>query len=232
MNDQDLDFWRDRMVAALCGELYETGRRELERALAADDELRRDWQELGEARALLDPIRGEEYAPSQPFTLPAHAGGSGRGPGGGAMRWLLAAAAGFLLAAALSVGLLLAGLRIDRTPGGLLVAFSHETVLDQRLEIASQRALAQEQLAQYLTRDEFMTLARTLAGATAARLDELERRQSVSQSETARLLYQALASRQQRQYNDLRARLQVASVRSGGETRRASSPALPDSPTD
>ena len=228
MSDRPLDHWRDRMVAALCGELDETERQELERALVADDELRCDWQELAEARAALDTIRNEDDAPQPRFELPPLAPGDGRGHG--VWRWFGAAAAGFLGAALLFGGLLLGGLRVDRTPDGLFVALGHETVLNQRLQAEAQRTLAQEQQ-QYLTRDEFMSLARTLVGATAARLDELERRQSANQTGTARLLYQALASRQQRQYNDLRARLQVASLRSTGATRRVPPAALPDNPS-
>jgi len=50
MTEQPLDGMRDRMVRALYGELPDDERRELEQAIASDEALRRDWQELQEAR--------------------------------------------------------------------------------------------------------------------------------------------------------------------------------------
>ena len=214
MNDRPLDLWRDRMVTALFGELSAEQRGELDRALANDEELRRDWQELGEARALLDTIRAEEAVPAR-FELPPETPSRAPVATVSVWRWALASAAGFLFAAVLFGGLLLTGLRVDKTPQGILVGFVRETVLEPQQQPISTHILAQDQQ-QYLTRDEFMSLARTLVGATAARLDELERRQSSTQTETARLLFQALATRQQRQYDDLRARLQLASLRPAG----------------
>jgi anti-sigma factor RsiW len=220
MTDRPLDQWRDRMVAALCGELSELERQELEQALAGSEELRRDWQELGEVRALLRAIRPDEDDGGVGFELPPQTALRPPATQRGAWRGALASAAGFLFAVLLFGGLMLAGLRIDRTPGGVQVGFGRETGPDPRLQAASARAVAQEQQ-EYLTRDEFITLARALVGVTAARLDELERRQSVTQTETARLLFQALATRQQRQFDDLRSRLQLASLRPAKDDRRA-----------
>ena len=74
---------------------------------------------------------------------------------------------------------------------------------------------------EYLTRSEFVAITQALVGATAARFDDLERRQTETQTETAKLLFRALSTRQERQYNDLRTRLDLAALRQsrGGQTQ-------------
>lgn len=214
MTEQPLDGMRDRMVRALYGELPDDERRELDEAMASDEALRQDWQELQEARAMLAVLRDDEArsrravspAGDLPFRLPAER--VPRSPG----RWVLAAAAGFLLAVLLGGGLLASGLRVDRTPGGFVVRFGAETGPDPTLQAASAKLVAPDGQ-EYLTRAEFVAITQALAGVTAARFDDLERRQTETQTETAKLLFRALSTRQERQYNDLRTRLDLAAVR-------------------
>lgn len=222
MTEQPLDGMRDRMVRALYGELPDDERRELEQAMASDETLRRDWQELQEARAMLEVLRDDEARPrhagslagEHPFRLPAER--APWSPG----RWALASAAGFMLAVLLGGGLLASGLRVDRTPGGLVVRFGPEGGPDPTLQAASTRTVAPDGQ-EYLTRSEFVAITQALVGATAARFDDLERRQTETQTETAKLLFRALSTRQERQYNDLRTRLDLAALRQsrGGQTQ-------------
>lgn len=211
MNDRPLDDWRDRMVRALCGELLDDERRELEQAIANDPELVRDWQELREARAILRDLAEDTRRDEPTFALPC---GSSAPP---VARWSpwragLAAAAGFVVAALLGGGLLLAGLRVDRTDEGLLVRIGTTASQDDALRATAPAAIPAAS-PDTVTRAQLVTVTQALAGVMAARLDDLEKRQVDAQTETARVLFQALASRQQRQLDDLWTRIQVASYR-------------------
>jgi hypothetical protein len=206
MNDEErLDHWRDRMVAALYGELEPAAKRELEEALAGDDALRRDWEELQQARVALRELAGRE---GREVEAPAHRSALLWSPPvqRGARRWLLAGGVGFAAAAVLFLGLLVAGLRVDRTPAGLLVRLDGSPAAE--LEAATAMAPAAGQRG--VTRAEFAEVAQALFDGTTARLDELERRQTGAQVELTQALYDALAVRQERQFDDLRNRIELA----------------------
>jgi hypothetical protein len=107
--------------------------------------------------------------------------------------------------------LLGAGLRIDGTGSGLLVSFGGPSTEGFGTDVAVPAGGEVR-----LTRSELAALAQVMVDATTARLDQLERRQTSSQTEVARALYDALAGQQQQQYNDLRARIDYAAFRGGG----------------
>lgn len=197
--------WHERMVAALYGEMEEDERRELEAAIAEDDTLAREWEELGHARALLASHLVASSEDEDPYLLPAEIlpkKSSRRASVVPFRRWVTASGIGFAAAAALFVVLLIGGLRIDRTPDGLLVAFGHGSTA---------ASANQPRAADVLTREEFADFARVMIGATAERFDELERRQANVQAEVAQALFDALSQSQLRQYDDLRARIELAS---------------------
>jgi hypothetical protein len=208
MTDRPLDHWRERMVDALYGELSDAERTELETELARDPNLRRDLEELTEARAalrrLLESTEGAEQEPAAVAwgTRPGWPEPGRRSP----WRTVLAAGIGFAAAASLFVGLLFAGLRVDRTRAGVLVHLD-------RSPIPVAVATVSPDLDPYPTRDELAVIAELLATSTAHRLDQLERRQAVVQAEVAQTLYDALAVAQQRQYHDLRNRIDLAVYR-------------------
>jgi hypothetical protein len=189
MTDPTLDPIRDRMVQALYSELAPAERRALEEEIASDPELRREWDELQEARLLLreglEPASEGHTGPVAPPTW---------------KRFALGAAAGFAAAACLFAVLLGSGLRIDRSDGGLLVRFGPPP------QPTGMAALADAPL----TRSEFEYFAASLVDATSARIDDLERRQIEARTVSTRALYDALASNQQRQYHDLVYRLESA----------------------
>lgn len=221
MNDRPLEDWQDRMVLALCGELPDDERRALEQAIVSDPELARNWQELGEARAMLRDLAEDTRRDEPVFTLPPRAAELA------VPRWQpwragLAAAAGFFLAAVLGGGLLIAGLRVDRTDEGLLVRIGRVASQDDALRATAPAAIPAAS-PDTVTRAQLVAVTQALAGVVAARLDDLEKRQNDVQTETARVLFQALASRQQRQLDDLWTRIQVASYRGA---RPAKGPAV------
>jgi hypothetical protein len=219
MTDRPLDRWRDLMVAALYDELEPDERHELDQAIAADQELQRDWQELVEARQLvaaLDADRGPGAGapwiegPAQP----AIRRGAGR-----PLAWLgLAAAAGFILGAGLLAAMLVAGLRVDRTTAGLLVHFGGGSRPAQLVEPewSPAAALAAADRQRQLTRAELAAFAQAVLETTDARLDELERRQTDAQVMLTRALYESLARSQQRHYDDLRNRIDLAAYQTAG----------------
>jgi hypothetical protein len=219
MTDRSIDPWRDTMVAALYGELSDDEMREFEAMLEEDEELRRDWQELLEARAGLQRLAREDEAPSFSFRMPP---GPAREEPANVVplwRWAVASAAGFAAAASIFLVLILAGLRVDRTPDGVLVRFggtAGEALAASQAVDGSAVPMGRETI----TRAEFAALADALIGATAARLDELERRQVNSQAEVARALYDALAVQQQRQYDSLTSQIQLALLRGGTDAAR------------
>jgi anti-sigma factor RsiW len=207
-----LDEWRDRMVAALYDELPESERRRLEAHLEEDPGLRREWDELREARRMLQTLGGD--LPSGEV-VPI---GAPRVGGRAAVRrrWLLPAAAGFAAAATVFLGLLAAGLRVDRTGDGVLVRFGDGP------------AVAAAPTDQLVTRDELEMVAASLVEATAARMQQLESRQAGVQTELTRALYDALAVQQQRQYEDLRFRIERTAAQVDGWYPRPAAGALGD----
>lgn len=130
MTDKELEPQRDQMVAALYGELPPEEEEVFLTRLADDPALKAEWDELQEARGFLGAADAADTAPGFVFALPAATrAGSATPPGArGRLRslWhgmLLRPAAGFALAAAACVVLMIAGLRVDRVPGGLAVHF-------------------------------------------------------------------------------------------------------------
>ncbi|MCP4655435.1 MAG: hypothetical protein GY856_08455 [bacterium] len=208
MKQKPLDSQRQRMVAALYGELPPDELRELEAACAADETLQRDWEELRAARSFLQQAGREETEPDFTFVWPRDEPTAR--PGGrlfsAPWRWLVPAASGFAAATAVFVALLAVGLRVDRTDRGVLIHLDHLPG-DPALTAAAD---------DYVTRAEAAELARMLtatARMTALRLDELELRQAGEQTAMARELYAALSQRQQRQYDDLRTRIELTPYR-------------------
>ncbi len=219
--DKTLDPMRELMIGALYGELSKAQLKELEAACAAEEELRKDWQELREARALFTLAGSETQSdfasefdedeqPALPERRPA--------PVVPRWRWMTSAAAGFAAAATLFMALLLAGLRVDHTPAGLLVGFEPASESPEMMPNVGPAATlrANDPTYAYATRADLAAVAEILAQVTTQRLDQLEQRQAGTQTLMARSLYEALAERQQYQYDDLRARFELAAFRSHG----------------
>lgn len=209
MTDERLDRWRDLMVAALYDELPPDERAELEAELARSPELEREWRELQTTRAWLAQAADVETdAADLEVVLPPKSA-----PRAWWQRPAFTAGAGFAAAASLFVALLLAGLRVDATDGGLLVRFAPAS--DEVVATASEAPVGPEVVArggEPVTREEFARFADLLVQATSAQLGDLERRQSANQVQLVGALYDALSVDQRRQYDDLRTRLDAAMV--------------------
>lgn len=214
MNDRPLDPARDRLVAALLGELSADERAELERQLAADDTLRRDSDELeiGRRAAVAAAAATRSDADDFSFAWPSAPArrASGLGP------TLLAVAAGFLLAAFTFSALLVLGLRVDRGDGTLVIGFAAATPPPATSELGV-AALASATEAP-LSRAELAAGLDTVLQLTAVRFAALERRQLETQAVISRSLYDALSSHQQRQTEALSTEIRLA-VLDGGASR-------------
>lgn len=206
MADKELDPLRDRMIAALYGELPPEDEEEFLTLLAANPALKSEWDELRETRAFLGAADAADTAPAFAFALPAAAAPASL-PDRLRSLWrggLLRPAAGFALAAAACVLLLIAGLRVDRVAGGLAFRFGADT--PERPALAANDArpaaavpgpqpgapelvLANAQqpeanagggtsldLSAPVTRAEMATFAQELVNATEAQLREQEER--------------------------------------------------------
>jgi hypothetical protein len=217
MNEKSKDRLRELMVAALYGEIGDEERAELEKRIEGDDELRAEWEELLETRSMLGVLdEGREVLGAPDIgQIEAMALGTGtddpRFWSRSRRSTVLAASSGFALAASLFVCLLVVGLRIDTSGPGLRVSFGGDEVKPPQSELTPYNALAALEMdARYMTREEFAAFAQLLLDTTAARFDQFERRNTEIQTASTSALYDALAFSQQRQFDDLRVRLELA----------------------
>jgi len=206
----DLNPMRERMVAALYGELDDAGLRELRRRIAADPGLRAEWEELQETRALLRQAEPAERAPEFVFlaTAPARA----RGPWRDLVR---RPALAFALATVALLALLVSGLRVDRLDGGLALRWGPErpVLTGMPLEPATGRAAPEVRPAVaedrgYLTRAELVTYTQELVRVMGSDLTDYDQRRS---GEVLYLIHQVqdeLSRRQQQDYERLDARIE------------------------
>jgi hypothetical protein len=206
MKNHGTEHWRELMIGALYDELDTAEQAELDAALQRDATLQAEFSELQQTRTTLARLGEGADTPDSVFLFPEPTkltpiSRSAR------KRWL-APAAGFAAAAMLFVGLLIAGLRVDRTPEGILVRFAGE---DPR---NTTPAAAFENQEHFVSRAEFAAATEYLMGATMQRLDEIERRQASTQTEMARSLYGALSESQQMHFADLKHRIDMAALSS------------------
>ena len=215
MTDHPLDPARDRLVAALLGELTVDERAELERQLAADDGLRRDHDELelGRRAAAAAGAAARPDADDFVFAWPPVPARPSRGLG----RTLLAVAAGFFVAALSFSALLVLGLRVDRGAGALVIGFAAPTAPAAAAGDALLAALPPTTETP-LSRAELAAGLDAVLQVTAVRFTALERRQAETQAVISRSLYDALSSNQQRQTEALSTEIRLA-VLDGGVSR-------------
>ena len=210
--DRPLDPLRERMISALYGELTTEEMKRFEESLEENEELRTEWDELRGTRNFLSVAGSEEDDVEFSFTLPVDLSPgeeqeSGRLLPGPWRRWF-SMAAGFSAAAAIFAVLLLSGLRVDRTAHGWFVGFSGAPEQQAGLQPAGNDVV--------MTRDDFALFARELVQATDQRLTVMEERRSGEQAvlvrgflEALNMQQQEISLHQQKNYEDLRARVEL-----------------------
>jgi len=234
MSDTTLDPQREKLIAALYGELNEQEEQELKAHLAQDASLRADWDELHEARAFLK-AEAEGPAPSFVFlTPPAGAKRVEEEPAGFWQRLragLQSPAGVFAAATAAAVIMVAAGFRVDRTPNGLTMGFGPsvnatpptslvsaerpgsmiplETVEESGQPAApfSLTSAQAAQQAQYLTRTEFINYTNEMMLMLTARQNSRDQRRNGEMALMLQSFYDELMQRQRLEYADLRSQI-------------------------
>ncbi len=244
--DRELDAARDRMVAALYGELPPEEEEELLTRLAGDAALREEWDELQGARTFLRRADADEVAPDFQFEPPTPIASTKRGRSWWGRVWsgtLVRPALGFPLAAAACVVLLLAGLRVDRVQGGLVFHFQRagapltagggpDTNEGLRLAPVSQPRVevhyangqpvdpeAERRLAAPVTRAELAAFAQEMLGVIDKRLEEQENRTLGRTTYLLRGYFNALEERDTRNREELNSNINEALMRLVGADR-------------
>jgi len=198
-----LDTTRDRMIQALLGELSDDEHQELMSAIESDEDLLRDWDEIRQAQAFIASAHSDAIDPAFDFSLPPEPNPKQEITRlrSRYLRQFGLIGAGFAAATVLFCVLVVSGFRVDRTPDGMLVSFSQPT---------STRSTDEAMVAQLITRSDLEDALIAVLDVTRARFDELERTQDGQQAYYSKLLYEALATTQQRQFDDLRTRIELA----------------------
>ncbi len=202
-DEKPLDKNRDRMILALMGELSKDEYDAFLVEIEGDEDLLRDWHEISAARSFLGDALGERENGDFVFELPQDQALKSRIETVKhlVLRRLYGAGLGFAAATVVFCVLLFGGLRIDRSPNGILVGFG-----------LPNEAQSQEQLLEgVVTRAELERALVAVVDVTSNRLDDLERSQTDKQAYYSRALYDALAESQERHYDDIRTQIEFAS---------------------
>jgi len=231
MTPEDSAAFREKMIAALYGELSEEEMRDFHARLAEDGALRAEWEALHEARAFLQHAEAPEESPEFVFLAPAE---TGRPMRAARIRtwheWLRLPTVGFALTTAVLLALLVSGLRMDRVEGGLALRWgpSPAPSPDARrpsspmagipLEPSAGRGAATTGVLEvrpvvdddrgYLTRTELVTYTQELVRLMGSDLDDYDRRRSGETIYMVREAYDELARRQQQDYERLDNRIE------------------------
>ncbi len=123
MNETPLDPQREKMIAALYGELPPDEMEAFLAALEENEELKLEWNELQGTRAFLQQADQESAAPQFQFLMPLEEKSEARPFWPRLRRLFLTPAAGFATVALALLVLIGAGLRVDSRDGALMLHF-------------------------------------------------------------------------------------------------------------
>ncbi|MBD3334883.1 MAG: hypothetical protein GF355_05155 [Candidatus Eisenbacteria bacterium] len=235
MNDEHLDPIRERMIAALYGELPEEEEREFRKLLETDETLRAEWEDLQFSRAFLKKADAAEATPSfvfvSPLERPADAEPAQPKPpeeNAWTSFWdrllgaVLSPATGLAIVTAALVILVLAGFRVDRVDGGLVFRFGRppepvsSSAAPDGAEQSDRSAFAEPGAGvlqpaadpgAYMTRAEFAAYSDDLMRLMAAMMSDYEQRRDGQIAYMMRGFYDELLQRQRRDYEDLDSQL-------------------------
>lgn len=222
MKDPVLDPRRQELVAALYGELDPEAEARFRTLLESDPVLREEWEELHDARVLLESAEETESAPVFVFLEPPRE--ARRRVRGRILPRIFAGRLsplwGFAGAVAVFAAFFALGLRVDRVPHGVTVHFGSEpAVVAQRTAPPvppsvspdpSSEGVRLEPAAQVsgpVTRDDFNAYSAVVLEAMADALSESQVRQRREMAYILERFYDNLIEEQDKKYEDLRARM-------------------------
>jgi hypothetical protein len=232
MSQSDLDPRREKMVAALYGELTPEEEKEFFQLLTQDDELRAEWEELNAARAFLKHGEEEEKAPSFVFMPPIETSAAREESPVGLwerLRGIVFSPAGaFAAATAVLVILIATGFRVDRVENGLAFRFGSPETSTPAVENLAQRTegiplvpsgrgpdytpgqpselTAAEP--QYLTRADLDSYGNNFSTVMNAMIESYDQRRSNELGFLLKMMYDELMERQQQDYSELSSQIQ------------------------
>lgn len=217
MKERPLDEDRDRIIAALYGELSPDEEDALRERLAGDPALQADYRDLAETRGILGAWDVE--APASPFLLPASPPGfrermrrAWRAP---VLTWGFAGATVALLV------LLLAGFRVDRVDRGLAFRFGPESAPAPISSLAAGPAspstrvvlpagpqtLPVAETGSPVTRADMDRYAGGLMQAVSGLLDDYQERRNAELAYILKGFYDSMTTEQEKKYEELRAQV-------------------------
>lgn len=149
MNETPLDPQREKMIAALYGELPPDEMEAFLATLEGDEDLKLEWHELQGTRTLLQQADQDTATPQFRFLMPLEEKSEARPLWPRLRRLVLSPAAGFAAVAFALLVLMGAGLRVDSREGALVLQFgeSHRRSPVSDLADASANASARPILA-------------------------------------------------------------------------------------
>lgn len=229
MNHDELDPRREKMVAALYGELSPEEEKEFFQFLSQDDELRSEWEELQTARAFLKHGEQEEQAPSFVFVPPLETAGAREESRAGfweRLRGLVfSPAGGFAAATAALVILIATGFRVDRVENGLAFRFGAPEKAAPSVETLARgidglpitpggsdfTPATQPELTaapRYLTPADLNAYGDNLNAMMTAMIENYDQQRNSELGFVLKMMYDELMERQQRNYSELNSRIQ------------------------
>jgi len=224
MNDETLDPKRQTLIAALYGELDAEELAKFQALLEEDAALRAEWEELREARALLETATMNEPAHTPEFVFIDRSQKEAKRKRGFAWLPAFSPAWGFASAAACLAILMGAGLRLDHVDNGLMLRFgpgpaSKPTPVPATQTVTPQESKSSlvtpipndgthiETTAQVVTRDDLNQYSNRILVSLTRLMDESQDRQRKEFGYMMGRFYEEMANEQERKYESLRQRV-------------------------
>lgn len=229
MSRDSLDPRREQMIAALYGELSPEEELEFQESLRSDAALRAEWEELQGTRSFLKDWAIPDPEPRFVFVdqaeTPARKAPGAAGSGGfwGRLAGLLPAPAWSFAAVSLVLaGLMLAGFRVDRVPGGLAFHFGaqagtavpgaqHLLASGQAVPPDSNRPLTLP--ASQMSQANLDAYSADMMGAVMAMLQKYQDEQNAQLAYILNGFYEELRTEGKRDYDQVNARLEALGFR-------------------
>jgi hypothetical protein len=221
MKDETLDPKRQTLIAALYGELDAEELGKFQALLDEDAALRAEWEELREARVLLETATVNEPAYTPEFVFIDQSQKEAKPKRRFAWLPSVSPAWGFASVATCLAILMGAGLRMDHMDHGLVLRFGPAPVAKPAATPAQtpQEASPQfkppvpvdgvrvETTAQAVTRDDLNQYSNRMLDTMTRLMDDSQDRQRKEMAYMMGRFYEEMAGEQERKYDDLRQRM-------------------------
>jgi len=225
MKEESLDPKRQTLIAALYGELDAEALEQFQASLEEDPLLRAEWEELREARALLETAALNEPAHTPEFVFIDRSQATAKPKRRLFGRPLFSPAWGFASVAACLAILMGAGLRMDRMDNSLVLRFGPAPV-PKTVATPTQSVTPSETTPQFnppvpvgggvrvettaekaVTRDDLNRYSTRMLDALTQMMGDAQERQRRDMSYLMGRFYEEMADEQDRKYESLRQRV-------------------------